>query len=769
MDLIEINRRELFKLMALASPAFFASPKEALAASSGHSPLSSSSRRLIRPRLFFSPDTLTRLKEVFSPDTAYGIALSRKGEDLLRAEFYPESVAEIGGGQQANYNTPAKQVADMGLTLGLLYHLTREEKYAVKLREALLYYGNYVRWAGPELVRRVPPWHSVLETTTFGLGYSVGYDALHSFLSDAERKTIRDIMMRLAVEPILNDWVLPGKRIHSFDSMGHNWWGVCVAGGGLCALAMLGDDPRAQSWIDAVDAGYMEWFNYNGSVLQNRMCTFERNGPSYEGVAYTNYGVSQYLYYRLAWQNTFPDRKWPRIEPLENLASFFLQTLYPTSSGFLTVNFEDSSLETDSSATLLLLIACGLGTPEAARYLDLVRSSTNDTLLTLAGQHPRPTATKSVPTSCIYPHMGWAMMRSSWENDATLLAAKSGFTWNHAHADAGTFILFKNGKPLIIDSGTCSYSRPEYSSYYRTSRAHNVVLFDGEGQPHDDIGLGCKFPGQMHNLIEGLGLKYVNADATGPMARWFTRNYRHWLWSGDLVLIVDDIRAHDAGKMQWLLHYEGESSVETGGSVRLKNSTAEALVKMVYPPSTISTEMGLADHHPDKKVPYLVFQPNQQEKIQQFITAICLDPKDTPVFSVQDNADYLHIQVTTHDAVEDLYLSRRAMATPGTMCIHAGELTTDAYMVHVRRARSSAQPERYFVVDGSYLRTGSQSIMETLSKRDVCWSQKDSLELLSDQEPFHVQIGSENPPTAVSWNGRVLPHSYDRQKQLVSL
>ena len=47
------------------------------------------------------------------------------------------------------------------------------------------------------------------------------------------------------------------------------------------------------------------------------------------------------------------------------------------------------------------------------------------------------------------------MLRSSWENDATLLAMKSGYTWNHAHADAGSFILFKQGEPLIIDSGTC--------------------------------------------------------------------------------------------------------------------------------------------------------------------------------------------------------------------------------------------------------------------------------------------------------------------------
>lgn len=728
-----ISRRTLVKLMALASPALLGSPKFAAAEQNLEAAATKPHISAGRPRLFYNTESLKQIQRAFAADSAAQTALMQRGDELLKADFYPESVAEIGGGQQANYITPAKQVSDMGLTLGLLYHLTGDKKYAAKLRDALLYYGNYVRWAGPELIERNPPWHSELDTTTFSFGYSTGYDAIHGFLSDADRKTIANTMVRLAIEPTLNDWILPGKRIHSFDSMGHNWWGVCVAGGGLCALALLGDDPRAQSWIDAVDDGYVQWFSYTGSVLQNRMRTFERSGPSYEGIGYTNYGVGEYMYYRFAWHNTFPNRKWPRIEPLEHLASYFLQTLYPTSTGFLTVNFEDSSPASNSTVTALLLIACGIGTPEAARYLELVHNNSHNALLTILRQYPTPAAQQNLPTSSIYPHMGWATLRSSWERDATMLAMKSGYTWNHAHADAGTFILFKQGRALIIDSGTCSYGRPEYSSYYRTSRAHNVILFDGQGQPHDDIFLGCKFPGRMHSLIDALGLRYVYADATGPMARWFIRNYRHWIWSGDVILIIDDVRAHTAGQMDWLLHYQGEYTTDRNG-VMLTNGPAEALVKMLYPATTLSTGVGLADHNPDKKIPYLVFRPNGQQQIQQFVTAICLNPASTPAFKVQDDPSCLHLQITTHDAVEDLYLSRRAIITPDTRCIKADEFTTDAYMLHVRRPSAGAPPERYFIVDGSYLRRGEQSLLESFSKRNACWSPDHPLQIFSDRE-----------------------------------
>lgn len=707
--------------MALASPGLLGS---SFAYGTEQNPTSNSPKPHIytgRPRLFYNSESLKQIQHMLAVHTSANAALLQKGEELLCAGFYPERVAKIGEGQMANYTAPARQIADMGLTLGLLYHLTGEEKYAAKLRDALLYYGNYARWARPQLLKRIPPWHSELYTTAYSLGYSSGYDALRDFLSEKDRKMIADAIVRLAVEPILDDWILPGKRIHSLDSMGCNFWGVCVAGGGLCALALLGDNPRAQSWVDAVDAGYLQWFSYTGDVLQNRMRTFEPSGPSYEGVGYTNYGVTEYLQYRFAWQNVFPDRKRPRIEPLEHLASYFVQTLYPTSSGFLTVNFDDSSIEEHSAMTVLLLIACGLGTPEAGRYLEFAPEQSEAALITLIRQYPPPAAQKNLPTSCIYPHMGWAVLRDSWRQDATMMAMKSGYTWNHAHADAGTFILFKQGKPLIIDSGTCSYSRPEYSSYYRVSRAHNVILFDGQGQPHDDLNLGCKFPGRMHSLLDDHGLKYVYADATGPMARWFIRNYRHWIWSGDVILLIDDVCAHTAGQMDWLLHFEGDYIPEGNGTVRLRNAPAEALVKVLYPTMTISTEMGMADHNPDEKIPYLVFHADGPQQIQQFITAICLDPNAAPSFSLQEVPGYLHLQITRSDAIEELYLSRSAIETPGTQCIHAGEFTTDAYMLHVRRAAAGAQPERYLVVEGSYLRRGTDSVMESLSKRTACW------------------------------------------------
>lgn len=773
MKFIErISRRHLIKLMILTWPAAYR-PISLLADAGPSTSVGSSGNKPTpaHPRLFYNSASLEHLRKWFASDAEADAALKKRGEELLAAEFISESTAKTGPGQQVSFGLPGNQMSEMGLTLGLLYHLTGEKRYADKLREAMFYYAGYTAWTAPGFPHRSPPWYSELDTSSFAFGYATGYDALHDFLSEADRKKLGEVMVKMAVLPILNDWVLPGTRIHSLDSMGHNWWGVCVSGAGLCALALLGDEPHAQGWIDAIDAGYKQWFHYQGNVLQNRVANFERSGPSYEGLNYTNYAVQEYLHYRLAWQNTYPGKAAARMEPLEHLSRYHLHTLYPTSSGSYTVNFNDSRLDIDSTLVELLLIACGLGTAETNRFLELAHTHPQGALVSLLQQYPKPSPAAEAPNSCIYPDMGWAMLRSSWENDATLLAMKSGYTWNHAHADAGSFILFKQGAPLIIDSGTCAYHRREYSTYYRQSKAHNVILFNGSGQPESDILRGCKFSGHLHSLIDGLGLKYIYADATGPMARWFTRNYRHWLWSGDVILIFDDVRAHEPGQMDWLLHYEGQYAARPDGGVNLKNGEAEAVLKILHPPTQIREEKGLADHNPDKEIPYLAFSPEAPAQSCQFITALCLSPNAVPEFELFKGEDYIGVRMRTADAVEECYLNIHAINSPDTLRLKIGDWTTDGYLLHLKRAKSGGQPvQRFFLGNGSYLRHKGQSVIESLSKLTACWSPSgDSLEIFSDDASDRIAVAAERAPQSIQWNGREVAVRYNSQTKLVSL
>jgi len=210
-----ISRRELIKLITLAGVAM-PRPVSLLAdAVPGQSAGAGAAAVLptAHPRLFYNAASLKHLRQILATDVAADASLKKRGEELLAADLIAEAVAMRGEGQHANYGKPGNQMSEMGLTLGLLYQLTGDKRYADKLRQAMLYYSNYVRWTGQSFEHRSPPWYSELDTAKFSFGFATGYDALHSILSDVDRKTISDAMIRLSVLPVLNDWVLPGASI----------------------------------------------------------------------------------------------------------------------------------------------------------------------------------------------------------------------------------------------------------------------------------------------------------------------------------------------------------------------------------------------------------------------------------------------------------------------------------------------------------------------------------------------------------------------------
>ena len=74
---------------------------------------------------------------------------------------------------------------------------------------------------------------------------------------------------------------------------------------GIAAMAVSNEIPEAAEWIDMVSRATTDWANFQGDILQNKPANFD-NGAYYESVSYANYGLTQYLTFRLAMQNFNP-------------------------------------------------------------------------------------------------------------------------------------------------------------------------------------------------------------------------------------------------------------------------------------------------------------------------------------------------------------------------------------------------------------------------------------------------------------------------------
>lgn len=79
-----------------------------------------------------------------------------------------------------------------------------------------------------------------------------------------------------------------------------------------------------------------------------------------------------------------------------------------------------------------------------------------------------------------WPHAGYYCQRSDWSTDARFLFFDSA-PWgaSHQHEDKLTFVLHAFGRTLLGDPSIYSYAQTELTHYFRSSRAHNVVLIDG--------------------------------------------------------------------------------------------------------------------------------------------------------------------------------------------------------------------------------------------------------------------------------------------------
>ena len=171
-------------------------------------------RPLSYPRLYFTQAKLKELRKKISDDAVVSQAwedMLKRADRLVNEKLVSRQYSESGTGQHGNYGRPSSQISNMGTTLGFAYQMTGKSEYAEKLREALLHYGSLNRWAGD--AKRDPPWNSELNTARFCFGYAVGYDSIHDFLSESDRKTIIQTMVKRGILPTLNDWILPEKRI----------------------------------------------------------------------------------------------------------------------------------------------------------------------------------------------------------------------------------------------------------------------------------------------------------------------------------------------------------------------------------------------------------------------------------------------------------------------------------------------------------------------------------------------------------------------------
>lgn len=727
------------------------------------------------PSLLFTPARVEAAKKAISTDTAMAAAWQK---------ILAEADAQLQKGDVRKLEYPA-----------LAYQMTGDRKYSDKIREVLGKTAKVKSWANSEMMARTPAWRSELQMAHRAFQLALAYDAVYADMTPAERSSIARGLYNLAVEPLLGDWISEPTRIHSLNSMGHNWWTSCVGMGAILGMAIGNEVPEGAAAAEAAVEALPEWFDFAGDVIQSKPRTFDRDGGMYESINYASFGITEALLLRMAWLNSHPGARLEDIPQMGQLASFFSHVSYPRTGMLYSINFGDSHKNVTGESSMLLAYAMGAEDPATLWYLEQLEPGQHREgfplhfpmgfLYTPRGK--KAPATPGLPKSHLWSDFGWATMRDSWEPDATMLAVKSGATWNHSHADANSLILFHKGVDIIKDAGNCSYGKPEYRKYFFQSEAHNVVRFDGEGQPAFQQYHGTMLPGSVSGLVDGGDIKYVLADGTGPMSHALNRNFRHFLWIGDVIFVVDDLGSHKPGHFEWLWHPGGEV-VKRGFDLHVTNGQSSVAIRPLYPAPLAPS--GYVHDYPENLYwevyqgptedlsgteEYWSFHMPQTVDRVKAVTAIMLkdspDQKTLPQIERREGKDWIGLRVTDKGRVTDLYINQLADGRLMHMnsWIEADGWTTDAYMFAVcyPEGTNPADARDIFIGHGSSLRRGDDVRFSSLSKLNVvAHDSGDALGLQAAGQP-RMKFGYKSQAPKVTLNGR--PAKAVRKNKLLTV
>ena len=183
------------------------------------------------------------------------------------------------------------------------------------------------------------------------------------------------------------------------------------------------------------------------------------------------------------------------------------------------------------------------------------------------------------PPSRMFPWAGQLIMRNGYDKDAHWAFFDDG-PWGkaHFHNDKLHLSVHAFGRDLLVDAGRYTYDPGPWVVYFHSSRAHNVILIDGQGQGAGPLTTDRPLDKDLYHIEdafdyargsfsnfrdyrESLGAYVVERGIEGD-----ARHTRGLLYvRGKYWVVVDRIDTDRPRRIDCLWHYHPDCTVERQG------------------------------------------------------------------------------------------------------------------------------------------------------------------------------------------------------------
>lgn len=519
------------------------------------------------PRIWIRESGLTTLRGQVAANAELGRWFQeiRNDADLLLKAPPSEYVIPDGKRLLAT----SRQVKQRVHTLGLVFRLTGEKRYAERL------------WTELQAAARFKDWNPshFLDTAEMTGAFAVGYDWLFAHWTPEQRSILRQAIVEMGLKQGLP--IYRAKK--SWSRATHNWNQVCNGGLGMGALALGEDEPDLAREI------------LNGALasIPLAMREFAPDGAWGEGPGYWAYATEYNVYFLAALESALgTDFDLSAIPGFDLTATFPPHFVGPTGQTF---NFADAGSKWGGTPQLFWL-AKRFNLPLPAAFQLRFSTEHPRALDLLWGTHwvlhpPQPQS-EPAPLARHFRKAEVVTLRSAWDDPrATFVGFKAGDNQvNHGHLDLGTLVLDALGQRWAVDLGGDDYNLPGYFGkqrwdYYRLrAEGHNTLVINpGKGPDQDPRAAAIiqRFANRPGESFAVAGLSPAYAPAGASVRRGVALR-------GTSVLLQDEVKSSAApdapgADLWWFLHTPARIACEEGGSATLSQHGETLSLRILSP------------------------------------------------------------------------------------------------------------------------------------------------------------------------------------------
>ncbi len=497
------------------------------------------------PRLLLDENGFAELVQTVKRDDVakrWYRKIKRQADKLLNA---PVCTYSIPDGKRLL--ATSRQTVDRIYHWGLMYRLGGDRKYADRV------------WKELEAAAKFPDWNPshFLDTAEMCHAFAIGYDWCFDAFTDAQRKTLREAIVKHGLRPATKAYRGNGAW---FPQSHRNWNQVCNGGIMSGALAIAENQPKLAAEI----------IHSGAKSLPLAMRSFNPDGGWFEGPGYWSYATRYNVMIVAALDSALgTDFGLSRIVGFRHCGDFPIYMTAPSGEIF---NFADAKPGRIAGSFQMQWLSQRYDRPEfAATRFELDKPHPCD--LVWFDPRGKEVDLSQLPLDKMFTGVQAASMRSAWDDsNAAYVGIKAGKNGvNHDNLDLGSFIYEINGVRWAVDLGAGNYNlsgyfnkgNTRYNFYRMRAEGHNTILvnpgMEADQQPKGKAKF-TRFVSKPDYAAATVDL----ADAYRPHVKTAVRGFR--LDDHRTRLTVSDrVVLKQRGAFWWFMHTQAKVEISDDG------------------------------------------------------------------------------------------------------------------------------------------------------------------------------------------------------------